>query len=222
MKMRRPSPGLVVASIALIAATSGSAIAASVITGAQIKDGSIGVKDLSKQAVAKLHGARGKTGPRGAAGAQGPAGIAGAAGAQGPAGAQGLQGAKGDPGPSDVFSFVHDDAISLPNTSSPLSASLAPGSYTIIAKLWFDNDSNFTSRATCTLTAGSDTDTIQLGTSSNSASDDAAAGTLTVVHAFAEAGAVTLGCSAGSGPPATLNNVKITAIRVGRVVNTTF
>src|SRR5262249_33247630 len=55
------------------------------ITGKQIRDGSIQVKDLSKAARSAL---KGKSGPRGATGATG---LTGATGAQGP---------KGDPGTS--------------------------------------------------------------------------------------------------------------------------
>jgi hypothetical protein len=211
MKVRRPSPGLIVAVIALVAAMSGSAIAVSAITGSQIKDGTIGVNDLSKKAVGKLHGARGRPGRAGARGPQGP---------KGDAGALGPQGQKGDTGPSDAFSFFHDADITLPNTSTPLSAPLAPGNYVILAKFIFDNDSNFTSRPTCTLTAGTDTDVGELGTSSNAASDDAAMATLTVVHSFTNAGTVTLDCTAGSGPPAVMRDVKIIAIRVGTLANT--
>jgi hypothetical protein len=222
MKVRKPSPGLVVAVVALVAATSGSAIAASAITGSQIKDGTIGVKDLSGKALAKLHGARGARGPAGNAGAQGPKGDTGPQGLKGvtgATGATGAKGAKGDTGPSDAFSFFHDAPIALPNTGTPLSAPLAAGSYVIVAKFWFDNDTNATSRPRCTLTADTDSDTGMLGTSTNAASDDAAMGTLTVVHTFAQAGTVTLGCSAGSSPPATLNNVKITAITIGSLTN---
>ena len=85
MKMRRLSPGLIVAVIALIAALSGSAIAASAITGSQIKDGTIGVSDLSKKAVAKLHGARGQRGQAGTRARRGPR----VSSRRGPAGAQG-------------------------------------------------------------------------------------------------------------------------------------
>jgi hypothetical protein len=127
-----------VAVIALIAAMSGSAFAASQITGSQIKDGTIGVKDLSKKAVAALHGARGQRGR------------------DGTDGERGRQGQKGDTGPSDAFSFFHDADITLPNSSTPVSAPLAAGRYVILAKFVFDNDSNFTSRPTCTLTAGTD------------------------------------------------------------------
>ncbi len=144
----------------------------------------------------------------------------GPSGPKGDPGLPGAKGDKGDTGPSDAFSFFHDAPISLPNTGSPLSAPLAAGSYVIVAKFWFDNGNDFTSRPTCTLTAGTDSDVVQLGTSTNSASDDAAVGTLTVVHTFAQAGAVTLGCNSGSSQPATLNNIKITAIRVGNLTNT--
>jgi len=62
MKLRKPSLALVVAIVALTVAMSGTAIAASLITSAQIKDGTIQLKDLSKSAVAGLHGARGVRG----------------------------------------------------------------------------------------------------------------------------------------------------------------
>lgn len=45
------------------------------ITGAQIKNGSIGVKDLSKQARRSLKGKQGPQGPRGLPGPEGPPGL---------------------------------------------------------------------------------------------------------------------------------------------------
>lgn len=63
-------------------ATAGSATAARLITGKQVKDGSISSKDLSKAIRAQLA----------KAGRPGPAGPAGAAGAKGDAGAQGAPG----------------------------------------------------------------------------------------------------------------------------------
>jgi hypothetical protein len=90
--MRKPSPALVVALAALFFAVGGPSYAADLtsaakklITGKQIKDGSIGEKDLDKKLRAKL-AASGKAGP------------AGPAGAQGPQGGQGLQGERGLPG----------------------------------------------------------------------------------------------------------------------------
>lgn len=114
--------------VAVLAVTLGITTAASgtmqaLITGAQIKDGSVESKDiedrtilpkdLSARAVAALKGdrgprglvgARGATGPTGAtgatglAGARGATGATGARGATGATGATGAQGVKGDTG----------------------------------------------------------------------------------------------------------------------------
>jgi hypothetical protein len=63
---------MAVALLALFVALTGTAIAGSgLITGAQIKDRSVGYVDLSGSAVAKLRGNQGRTGPAG------PAGVAG-------------------------------------------------------------------------------------------------------------------------------------------------
>jgi hypothetical protein len=78
--MRRlfPSPAMAVALIALGIALGGSAVAGTgLITGAQIKDHSIGLNDLSFNAVAHLRGQQGSQGlpgPQGLPGQQGPAG----------------------------------------------------------------------------------------------------------------------------------------------------
>ena len=83
MRLRRPSSATIIALIALVFAMTGTGIAAkSLITGKQIKDGTISDKDLSKAVRKQLA----KTGAAGAVGPQGPAGAAGAPGAQGPAG----------------------------------------------------------------------------------------------------------------------------------------
>jgi hypothetical protein len=102
MKFRRPSGSMVVAIIALVLAMGGSAVAASVITSKQIKDGTIQTKDLSKKALKALKGKKGATGAAGAAGPQGPQG------AQGAQGVQGLKGDTGPRGPSDVYSAADD------------------------------------------------------------------------------------------------------------------
>jgi hypothetical protein len=98
-RLRLPSPALIVALAALFAATSGTAVAAKLITGKQIannsiagadvKNGSLQSKDLSADARAALAGA---TGPQGSQGPAGPAGPKGADGAPGPAGAPGVSG----------------------------------------------------------------------------------------------------------------------------------
>ena len=97
--MRVSRSHVVAAGVAFALGATGSATAAALITGKQIKDGTITAKDLSKSLRAKL-GVRGPTGPTGAAGAPGAPGAPGTAGAPGPPGAAGAQGATGAEGPS--------------------------------------------------------------------------------------------------------------------------
>jgi collagen triple helix repeat protein len=98
-------PKFVVALAAVVVVLAGTATAGpavkKMITGLDIKDGSLGLVDLSGKARSGLKGAQGHAGHDGAAG---PAGAKGADGAQGltgptgPAGAAGAKGAKGDNG----------------------------------------------------------------------------------------------------------------------------
>ena len=81
------------------------------LTGKDIKDGSIGIVDLSSSTRAGLKGPQGALGPKGAAGAEGPAGPQGAkgdtgaqgapgdVGPRGPQGQQGVQGLQGEASP---------------------------------------------------------------------------------------------------------------------------
>jgi hypothetical protein len=77
--------GAIIAAVvaAIVSATTATATTSIVITGAQIKDGTVQAKDLSAKARRSL---RGQRGPRGLTGAQGPTGATGAAGAPGAAG----------------------------------------------------------------------------------------------------------------------------------------
>jgi len=102
MQFRRPDSGLIVAIAALVAAMSGSAVAASLITSKQIKDGTIQLKDISKTARKSL---RGKSG---AAGAQGAKGDTGAPGAPGAKGDPGTPGADGTPA-TKIYAFVRTE-----------------------------------------------------------------------------------------------------------------
>lgn len=74
--MKKPSPSMVVSLSALVIALGGTAISQPLITGSNIKDGSIKARDLDRSLRAEL----------GRTGAQGPAGPAGQAGPSGPAG----------------------------------------------------------------------------------------------------------------------------------------
>lgn len=94
-----PSPAMVVACIAVVLAMAGSAFAAqALITGADIKDGSVTRADLSTGTVNSLEGKRGPAGRRGFTGARGPQGDTGPQGTAGPAGPQGPQGPRGPVG----------------------------------------------------------------------------------------------------------------------------
>jgi hypothetical protein len=108
-----PSGPLAVAILALVVAMSGSAVAASLITGKQIKDGTIQVKDISKTARTQLAAKA----VAGVPGPQGPAGPAGGAGAQGPKGDAGAQGEKGAPGEAVAYANVKADGTIEPGQS---------------------------------------------------------------------------------------------------------
>ena len=100
LKGRRFTPALIVAMIALAVALSGTAIAGTtkLITGSQIKNGTIKLADINSSAKMALKGqagAVGAQGPQGAQGSQGPAGPQGAPGAKGDTGATGTPGRNG-------------------------------------------------------------------------------------------------------------------------------
>lgn len=107
-RIKRPSNGTVIAVIALFVALSGSATAAVVINGKQIKKGTISEARLSKALKKKLKsksvnaapvaGATGSTGPQGVRGPQGNNGSDGSPGPQGAKGDQGVKGEQGDTG----------------------------------------------------------------------------------------------------------------------------
>jgi hypothetical protein len=89
IKSAKPAAAVAVGVVALLVIGGGSAAAKALITGADIKDGSIHLVDLGAGTKAKLHGDKGATGAKGARGATGPAGADGA---------KGNQGNQGDPG----------------------------------------------------------------------------------------------------------------------------
>lgn len=113
MKIRIPSPAMVVALIALFVATTGTAVAGVMITGANVKNESLTGLDILNGSVTtneirngtlrpvdfggKLP--QGPQGPQGTPGTPGAPGTPGPAGPQGPAGPKGSQGAKGATGP---------------------------------------------------------------------------------------------------------------------------
>jgi hypothetical protein len=98
--LRRPSPAMVVAMVALFVALSGGAYATTqaLITSGQIANRTIRLVDVHPSAINALRGQRGPQGPEGVAGRDGINGTNGAPGAPGAQGAQGAQGAPGTQG----------------------------------------------------------------------------------------------------------------------------
>ena len=97
----------VITAAAVCIALAGTATAAgtSLISGGQIKDGTIGLIDLSKKTKESLKGQRGPRGPKGDIGAKGDTG---ATGPQGPQGAQGAAGRDGVSGYEVVtYDYIH-------------------------------------------------------------------------------------------------------------------
>jgi hypothetical protein len=122
---------------ALASVTAGTAGVQALITGAQIKDGTvasrdikngtIGRADISAGTLSSLRGQRGRAGaagPQGPLGPQGPQGAPGAVGPQGErgpqgdTGSQGPQGAKGDPGAGVHVTGSVADEDDLPATAN--------------------------------------------------------------------------------------------------------
>jgi BclA-like protein/collagen triple helix repeat protein len=146
MRMRlptgRPSPALIVASLALFVALGGTGYAASsgLISGsgsplaecrANIYDafsfksqGTQTQRAAATQAICGAASSAGAVGPQGAKGDAGAAGATGATGATGPAGAPGATGDTGPPGPPapDLTSYAEFYALMPPDNAAPVAA----------------------------------------------------------------------------------------------------
>jgi hypothetical protein len=124
--VRRPTPALILAVLALVIATLGSgasAVAAGhylITSSKQIKPGSIKTQNLSKKTVAALS----VPGPQGAAGPAGPAGATGAAGPR---------------GPSNAWSLTQTGeahAVTLPEGSYVVGGTVTRPNSTLFCTLW--------------------------------------------------------------------------------------
>lgn len=84
--------------VAVTVTAAGSATAARLITSADVKNGTLTLRDFKPSELAKLRGNRGPRGPRGPQGQQGTPGTAGTPGAPGTPGTPGAPGATGSQG----------------------------------------------------------------------------------------------------------------------------
>lgn len=129
LKLSLPSPAMMVAILALVVATGGSATAAVMISGKQIKNSSVTGKDVKNKSLTKadIRGAvRGAPGPRGP---------------QGPSAPHGGQGPKGDPGVAGsaaAYGTV-SAAGALSNSKGIVSVTFAEGTYCIDAAVPVNN-----------------------------------------------------------------------------------
>src|SRR5215208_5932112 len=108
---RRPSPAMVVALVALVSSLTGGAVAATLIDGGDIKNGSITKKDLHKNSVNTKKVQNGsliqKDFKAGQLPGQGPQGL------RGPDGPKGEKGDQGDPGTNGTNGTDGTDASAL-------------------------------------------------------------------------------------------------------------
>ena len=202
---------MVIAMIALAVALGGTGYAAIVLPA-----NSVGTKQLKKSAVTSVKVKDGTLLKADFKAGQIPAGPAGAAGAAGSAGPG------GPPGPSDAFSGFKNGPIAAPGTLSTVATLNVPvaGKYVIVGKAWLRDNVNTSVLVFCQLVAGGDSDETRATLTGNSAGF--VTGTsmaFNVAHEFAAAGVVELKCNA-FGVNVLINNIKITAIKVGNLTNT--
>lgn len=127
---------------------------------------------------------------------------------------------KGPSGISQALSVHVDGVVTAQGGFVPVAKLNIPaaGSYVAFAKAWVENtDAAGTRLVICHLTAGNDLDSVGAGLGkAGSASIQTIA--LNVVHVFTKPGTVNLEC--GSSFPVEVAGAKVTALRVGELTNT--
>jgi hypothetical protein len=158
--MRRIHSSHVTSLLALFVALSGTAWAASQITGASVKDGTLTGRDVRDRSLRAQDFRRGElpAGQQGPAGEQGPAGNPGPqgpAGGRGPEGPAGPAGPQGERGPSDGAFVTRDDSVELSTSETTVQElPLDAGRWVVTASALMDNDSTAVRRVSCTLNGG--------------------------------------------------------------------
>lgn len=94
----RPTPSMLVSIVAVVIACAGSATAASLITGAQVKNGSLTGSDVKDHSLTGRDFRGSVRGPRGLRGLRGPIGP------------QGIQGPKGDTGATPAIHIIRESS----------------------------------------------------------------------------------------------------------------
>lgn len=191
--MRTPSPSLIVATAALVVASTGTGVAASrylITSSRQVKPGALAASDLSRAARRSLRGRRGPAGPPGPRGPQGAPGAHGAAGATGPAGPAGATGPRG---PSDAWLLRRLDEAN--------GVRLPAGSYVVSGTVYFGTAAAPRCTTWHTTGPGTASGTISFGPATNQEY------TLPVASSFTAEGPTTVFVECTGGGGASVNPV---------------
>lgn len=188
----------VVATLALVFAMSGGALAAKhyLINSS---------KQINPKILKKL---KGNTGPRGPAGAQG------SAGAQGLPGTQGKDGPRG---PSDAYEVVLAKSTGFAQSHTLTLSNLPVGTYVIFGKVDLVPGERKSGPIRCELRAGNDVDLAQTIFTSLGFGFEAAPARMQLTHTFESTGEVSMVCGFESAIPSAFSTnpaARIVAIRV--------
>ncbi|HTA37070.1 MAG TPA: collagen-like protein [Solirubrobacteraceae bacterium] len=206
----------VVATLALVFAMSGGALAANhylIESTTQIKP----------SVLKKLRGARGSKGATGALGTPGAAGATGKEGPQGKEGSQGKEGKEGkegERGPSDVFTAKAEGSVAVTTSAKTLTLELPPGSFAITGKAQEQNqDGVHFAALKCELSSVKSLDVMFTDappTSIEYGIGDAANITQATLTTTGET--IKYSCVGSNGATAVdVNNMTVTAIQVGEI-----
>lgn len=217
------SPSTWLSLIALVFALGGTAFAATLITGKQVKNSSLTGADVKNSS---LTGADVKNGSLTKSDIKGgiPAGKTGSAGSPGAPGAPGAPGSKGDRGPSDAFHAFSNTIVTSPSATTGYFTvltlpALPPGSYAITGSVSVENDNAATQMAICRITVGTRTASARIGLGLNADSNDFGSGTVQIATTLAAPTPVTMECTnpGGAVSDTDVYDRQITAIQVGNL-----
>jgi hypothetical protein len=204
----RPSPVIVIAILALVAAVAGTAVAADPVATTSVSKKK--VKKIARKQAEKFFNAN-----------IGKASVAHAATADS---ANTANTANTANAANAAFSTFHDGGIDMPSSVGTIGTLNIPkaGSYVINAKLWaLDVSATNATSGECTLSAGADSDTTKFDALGNS-TDDTESVALQLVHTFSAPGSVVLACTDNGIGDMQAFDTKITAVQVAELTNTGF